>query len=525
MTGPRTPATPSRRPASWALAAGLAASLLVAPSLVAQPAPTNGPLALDGGWHALTGATVIVEPGTTIENATVIVRDGVIESVRAGGLAPEGARVWECDGLTIYPGLIDAYVPVDAPKPAENDPGAHWNSKVTPQRSALDGPGLSSRDKEALRKLGFTVAALAPKEGVFRGTGAVVSLADEPAVGESSKQAIADPAFQTIAFESSGWSARSYPGSQMGAIALVRQTMLDAQWRRQDLEDYAKRGDDRARPAPADALDALHATEDAPLLFVVGDEQEALRAHKVAAEFERTAIIAGAGNEFRRLDAIKDTGAAFIVPLNFPEAPKIAPRSDEESTTLSTLLFWDQAPTNVRRLLDADVKVALTTDRLRNKNDFRKNLKEAIDRGLDKDAALAALTITPAEILGVAGKVGRVAPGHAANMVLVDGDLFDPKSTIRDVWVDGARYEINAAKPDPIDGEWSGGGFTLTVSGEGKKATLKTDEQAQGFNPVDGTARSLTRRENRVSFLLDLDMRDERVGDDAPHVRTIVFDG
>jgi imidazolonepropionase-like amidohydrolase len=529
MTGPKTPPAPSRRGAASAIAAGLAATLLTPATLLAQPAPTNGPVALDTGWHALTNATVVIEPGKAVENATVILRNGVIDSVRANGVVPTGAREWDCTGLTIYPGLIDAFVQVDAPQPDPKAVGAHWNAKVTPQRSALDGEGISSKDREALRKLGFTVVGLAPKGGVFRGTGAVVSLADAPAKGESSRQPLMDPAFDTVALESSGWGARSYPGSQMGAIALVRQTLLDAQWRTADLADYAKRGDRRARPAPATALDALAASQGLPMLFVVSDEQEALRAANIAAEFDRTAVIAGAGNEFRRLDAIAITGAAFIVPLNFPDAPKIASLADAEATDLGTLLFWDQAPTNARRLLDAGVDVALTTDRLKNRNDFRKNIKAAIDRGLNEDAALAALTITPAEILGVSGKVGRVMPGYAANIIVVDGDLFDTKSTIRDVWVDGARYEINAKKPDGIDGEWAmvegdSKPFAFTVSGEGKKGKFVAMSPTDG-EPVESAVRNITRRENRVSFLVDIDVSDEKLDEDGPDIRTVVYDG
>ncbi len=529
MTGPKTPIAPSRLGVPPAFLAGLALSLLAPSTLLAQPAPTNGPVALDSGWHALTNATVVIEPGKTVEQATLVIRDGVIQSVRAGGVVPEGARVWDCDGLTIYPGLIDALVQVDAPEPDAKAAGAHWNAKVTPHRSALDGEGISSKDREALRNLGFTVVALAPKGGVFRGTGAVVSLADNPEKGQTSRQPLMDPAFDTVVLETSGWGARSYPGSQMGAIALVRQTLLDAQWRTEDLADYEKRGDRRARPAPAAALDALAASEDRPMLFIVNDEQEALRAAKIAAEFDRTAVIAGAGNEFRRIDAVADTGAAFIVPLNFPDAPKIATRSDAESTDLGTLLYWDQAPTNARRLLDAGVDIAITTDRLKNRNDFRKNLKTAIDRGLDEDAALAALTVTPAEILGVSGKVGRVMPGYAANIIVVDGELFDPKSTIRDVWVDGARYEINAQKPGSIDGEWAmtegdAKPFSLTVSGEGKNGKFVALSPETG-EPVESAVRSITRRENRISFLVDLDVSDEKLSDEGADIRTTVYDG
>lgn len=525
MQRPRISRLPSRT-AAILLASGAATHAL------AQPAPTNGPLALDAGWHALTGATLVPEPGRTIENATIVIRDGVIVSVRAGGAVPDGAREWKCDGLTIYPGLIEAHLPVDAPAPDRNAPGRHWNDKVMPQRSALQGVGVDARTREALRRLGFTTAAIVPRGGVFRGTGAVVSLSDDPAMGESSRQALVDHAFDTVALESSGWGARTYPGSQMGAIALIRQTLLDAQWRDADLTHFSKNTGSRTRPAPADALDALvrGMKESRPLFFPVNNELEALRAHKIAREFDRRAIIAGSGGEFRRLDAIAALNTPLIVPINFPDAPKISSHADQEATDLNTLLYWDQAPTNPRRLLDAGVTFALTTDRLRNRNDFRKNLASAVERGLSKDAALAALTVTPAEILGVAGKVGRVAPGYHANLVVVDGDLFDTKSTLRDVWVDGRRHEINAAKAESIDAEWvmSRAGeavISLTLSDDAKKGKFTAKAPIPGMKPVDGTARNITRRENRVSFLLDLDMREEKLSKTDPDVRTVVVDG
>ena len=424
----------------------------------------------------------------------------MIVSVRAGGVVPEGAREWKCDGLTIYPGLIEAYLPVDAPAPDKGAPGRHWNEKVMPQRSALDGAGVDTRTRDALRKLGFTVAAIAPRGGVFRGTGAVVSLSDDPAMGESSRQALLDHAFDTVALESGGWGTRSYPGSQMGAIALIRQTLSDAQWRDADLAHFAKNASGRSRPAPASSLDALvrGMKEGRPLFFPVNNELEALRAHKLAREFDRRAIIAGAGGEVRRLDAIAATRTPVVAPVDFPEAPKISSHADLEATDLNTLLFWDQAPTNARRLHDAGVPFALTTDRLRNRGDFRKNLGVAIERGLSTDAALAALTVTPAEILGVAGKVGRVAPGYHANLVVVDGDLFDTKSTIRDVWVDGRRYEITPPRAESLDGEWAmtrdGDGLPLTLSDDGKKgkfvARRRSRREAVGTGARTSVART-----------------------------------
>src|SRR5437016_5176095 len=169
--------------------------------------PANGPRHEDPSWHALTNATVHVRPDSTIEHATVLIRSGRIEAVlpAAGdkpAAAPPGARVWDCTGLHIYPGFIDAYVEVEAPKPDPNLPGSHWNPRVTPQRSALDGTGVDDKTAESLRKLGFTAAAISPAGGVFRGRAAVVSLAKPASEMSIDRPPVYSPnAYHSIAFD------------------------------------------------------------------------------------------------------------------------------------------------------------------------------------------------------------------------------------------------------------------------------------------------------------------------------------
>lgn len=516
-----------------------AAPVLLATSLVltgltnAQPAPPNGPRSIAPGWHVLTHATLIPRAGERIEDATIVIRDGVIVSVAKGGEAPAGARAWDCTGLTVYPGLIDAYVPTDAPVPDGKAPGAHWNAKVTPQRSVLAGPGLSEKDRKAWRDLGFTVAALAPKGGVFRGEGAVVSLTDPPAASESKPAAIRTGAFQALAFETGGFGNDAYPSSQMGAIALIRQTLSDAEWREEDLDSYQGDSTKRARPLPADALDALmpSRTKRTPLLFVAGDELEILRAAKIASEYSRPAMIVGSGTELRRLDAVVGTKLPLIVPVSFPEAPKVETIADQESVDLRELMLWEQAPTNLRRLDAAGATVALTLDRLRKKDDFWKNVREAVKHGLAEDRALAMVTTTPAKMLGIEGRFGEVAAGFAANLVVVDGSLFDEKGKVRDVWVDGERYEVSTAPGVKAEGTWAvkmhgapegsppirltiakgnkvslalpdEGGDTDEPKGEGEKGeNEQTDEKAKKPKKLD--ARGVRLVENRLSYLVD----------------------
>ena len=111
------------------------ALLCLVGGLAAQAGPPNGPRVIDPRWHALRGATLIPAPGEKIDNATIVLRDGVIVSAGAGTEPPAGARVWDCSGLWVYAGLIEPYLPVDVPSPDTDAAHAHWNSNVMPQRS------------------------------------------------------------------------------------------------------------------------------------------------------------------------------------------------------------------------------------------------------------------------------------------------------------------------------------------------------------------------------------------------------
>ncbi len=154
--------------------------------------PTNGPRRVDPTWLALVDATVHVSPTQTLDRATVVVRAGRIISVTEANPGPDGKhgtgddlptrlpigpRVLDGKGLHAYAGFVDPYIEVDAPKPDPKRAGVHWNDGVTPQRSALDGAGLSDGAAKELRDLGFTSACITPRGGVFRGQSALVSTA------------------------------------------------------------------------------------------------------------------------------------------------------------------------------------------------------------------------------------------------------------------------------------------------------------------------------------------------------------
>jgi imidazolonepropionase-like amidohydrolase len=426
----------------------------VAPASDPLSAPPNHVGGVDGRFVAFTGATVQIDPDTRIANATLVVRAGVIETVKEGGDAPAGARVVDARGLYIYPGFIDPFVEVDANRPDPTSKGAHWNYHVMPQRRALDGKGIDDATADSLRKLGFTAAGLSPKSGVFRGSGAAVSLAKPDGDPGEARPVVYSPVtYQALSFEGTGdapggadgrWGG--YPSSQMGAIALIRQTLIDADYRQARLAGGMDAG-------TASCLDALATGEKTPaLLFSVNDELEELRGWAIADEFKRRAVVIGNGTEYKRLDAIAAHKTPLVVPLNYPEKPRVAGIGDAANVELRELMSWEQAPTNPRRLKAAGVEFSLTSSKIKDRSKFRENLRQAVRHGLSERDALAALTVAPAALLGIGDKVGAIVPGKAASFFVADGPYFEKKTKLLDVYCDGVRHVINppAAKVDGV---------------------------------------------------------------------------
>ena len=422
-------------------------------------APLNSVRRVATDTVLLVNATVHPEPGVVWRGGSVLIREGRIAAAGEGRIdAPAGARVIDLTGRHVYAGFIDPYVEVDAPGIGANTPGAHWNPFVTPQRDALAGVGVGDRDRSTLRRQGFTAAGLSPRGGVFRGLGAVVSLAEPPSDASAGRAAVYKArAFHSLGFDRAGWRTGGYPSSHMGAIALQRQVLSDAAWRRDALNyDWVlPRGED-GREAPSClnelALDVL-------LVFDADHELKVLHAVDVAKEAGRPLVVMASGTEFRALGAVADdvtkAGAGLIVPVAFPKAPDVSSPGAAESVELRELQTWEQSPTNARRLVEAGVPIALTTHRLRNKGDFSARVRRAVEHGLSPDAALAAVTTVPASMLGVDARLGKIAPGMAANLVVVDGAMFVPGKTakIMDVYIDGVRHEITRSD-DAFVGTW-----------------------------------------------------------------------
>ncbi|WP_138990553.1 amidohydrolase family protein [Larkinella sp. C7] len=427
--------------------------------------PRNGVYDERPGLYAFTNATLIVDPQTTLEGATLLIRNGRIEAVGKTVSIPAGTVVADLKGKRIYPALVDIDSDYGMPElrrtpPAggrgvpqydSNKKGAfNWNQAIQPETDAGTIFKANVAQANELRKLGFGAVVTHPHDGIARGNSVLVTLADD----RENNVVIRDRVSGHYSF-SKGTSTQTYPNSPMGAVALLRQTYYDADW-------YKKAGKTTESNL---SLDAFNQLQTIPSVFEVPDKLGVLRADKIGEEFGVQYIIKSAGDEYQRIDEVKATGASLIVPLNFPQAYDVEDVWDADNVTLAELKHWEMAPANPAMLAKAGVPFALTTANLRNKTDFWANLRKAIDYGLTEQQALAALTTTPAQLLKIDNEVGSLKPGLLANFIITSDNLFSADNVVLENWIRGKQYVYSDKNAADLRGT-----YNLTI---GDRSNLK----------------------------------------------------
>ena len=436
-----------------------------------------GPMALAAEFrqplpqvHALIDVRVVTAPGEVLENATIVIRDGLIEAVGSDIAVPADAHVIEFERdedqppLSVYPGLIESYLAVEFSSDEDAEIPAGRHSLIHPDRT-IDAAIWPTEAAEALRRAGFTTALLAPVGGLLAGQSTLVNLGD----GGLTANRLSGSVAQHASLHGRD-SAGGYPQSLMGSIALLRQTLSDARWQAAAQSAWA-RNPAQARPEWIEGLDALAPVRngDQPLVVTSEDALDTLRIFDMIGA-DTDLVIVGNGREYQRLGRIAARGAPHILPLDFPDAPDVEEAEGDANANrdvaLEELRHWHHAPENPARLIEADVPVLLTSHSQSSPADLFAAIATAVERGLDAEQALAALTTGPAEWLGIEDRAGRIAPGYMANMLLVEGELLVESPTISEVWIDGRRFELAALEPPEVDpaGTWN---LTLMLGGMG----------------------------------------------------------
>jgi len=435
-------------------------------SLLAQPTfPVNGVGDEREKTYAFTHATIIKNPQSSLQDATLLVRNGKIIGVGNNLTIPANALVIDCTGKTIYPSFIDLYADYGMPAQQQttggigrggggfgqaqltsNQKGAFgWNQAIRADVHAAHLFVTDDSKAKSLRENGFGAVLTHQKDGIARGTGTLVSLANL----KENWVILKDKASAHYSLNK-GSSTQSYPSSMMGNISLLRQTYLDAEWYKNNAE---KEGVNLS-------LISWNNNQSLPQIFEANDKWNALRADRIGDEFGVQYIIKTSGNEYQRTAELAATKATLIVPVNYPMAMDVEDPNDARFVSLADMKHWELAPTNAAALEKAGISFCLTTADLRSPAAFMGNLRKAIENGLSESKALEALTTTPAKTLGVDNMIGTLEEGKIANFLITTGMVFSEKTSIVENWIQGNRYSVKSDKWTDAAGK-----YTLAITG------------------------------------------------------------
>lgn len=413
--------------------------------------PVNGISNPIDGAYAFTNATIVKDANTTLNNATLLIRNKKIVEVGNNVTIPKDALVIDCKGKFIYPSFIDIYAdygiptpkrdfsgfnPFTAPQITSNTKGAFsWNQALKPEVNGYQLFEVNDKDAQKFRESGFGTVLTHQRDGIARGTGTLVTLANQPANFVMLKsQASAQYSFNR------GTSSQTYPTSIMGVIALLRQTYLDANWYKNNPPEEGKNL----------SLEAWNQEQNLPQIFEATDKWSSLRAYKIAQEFGVNYIIKAGGDEYQRIHEMSQTNSTFILPLDFPQGMDVEDPDDARYVSLGDLKNWEMAPTNPAAFEKEKIPFCLSSDGLKDSKTFWTNLRKAIQSGLSEKAALEALTKNPANLLKVYDQVGSLENGKIANFFISDHPIFDDNAVVLQNWIQGEKYEIKNDKWNSI---------------------------------------------------------------------------
>ena len=395
-----------------------------------------------GPTYALLNLRVVPVSGPILEKGSILVRDGLIEAVGPADkvTVPEDAEVVDGEGLTAYPGLISAHTNLfleEAARPAQpqspaafaaaaaqpsppDEPGLRIFAQLKPRRASIDG----------FLKAGITTVLVAPSRGIFQGQSVLLNLNGE----EAGTMVVRNPVALHVNFTT---ARGSYPSSLMGTIAYIRQKFYDADHWATAQAVYAKNLKGMKRPAYDPFAEALvpFLRERKPVVFQCNNFEEIKRALLIIDEFKLNGFLTHANEAWRDAEVLKKARLPLLVTLDSrpPRTSQYVNQGEELRKKAEAEIY----PANAANLAENGIPFALTTLGLADGPAFLRGVQAAIKAGLSREDALRALTVRPAEYLGLAAQLGSLEAGKIANIVLAKGDLFDEKTQIVQVFVDG----------------------------------------------------------------------------------------
>ncbi|MDG2448930.1 MAG: amidohydrolase family protein [Saprospiraceae bacterium] len=411
--------------------------------------------------YALTNVHITTTPGTMIKNGTVVIKDGLIHSVGQDVIIPADAQVIEADTMFLYAGFIDGLSHIGIPKPKEaerkreKDPGNPTNERagITPEKSATSLLKATDKSISDYRAVGFTAAHTVPYGRMLPGQGSVILLD-----GDNASDLIYKSDMST--YGQLLGSQGVFPNTIIAVITKYRELYKQSQQASSHMTKYKSNSIGMKRPAyDAATLGLISVTKRQSTLFMSAHDH--LDIHRVLGlqkDLGFKMALANVKNAYRLTDLIRTKNIPVLLSLDLFKKEKEKKKKKEKKEKD----MWDKEKEALnkrkaeeRKSIEGQaaafskkgIRFGFSTDGASAKT-VMDNVRRLIKAGLSEDAALAALTTYPAHILGVSQTMGTVQNGKIANLVVSKTPIFDEKSKVRYVFVDGNLHEYEEKKKD-----------------------------------------------------------------------------
>jgi imidazolonepropionase-like amidohydrolase len=383
---------------------------------------------------AITGGTVYPVSGPKIENATVLIRDGRIAAVGASVAVPAGATRIDASGKWVTPGFIDGAGQMGLREIGAVDntnESAFRGNDVAASFNVLEGINPASSLIAVNRMEGITTTLAVPTGNLIWGQAVLIDL--DGATIEAMR--VKSPT--AMVADLSEGSKAAGGGSRAGVAQRLRRVLDDAREYATRRADY-RRAQIQPLSASAADLEALQPVlrGELPLLVVANRRSDIETALRIAKEYKLRLILAGVAEGWMIAGEIAAAGVPVLVePLdNIPSYDALGIR-------------YENAPL----LAKGGVKVALMETATENTRDLRQQAGNAVASGMPWEQALRAVTLTPAEIFGVADRYGSLESGKVANVVIWTGDPFDFSTGVEHVFIRGREIRLRSRQTELLE--------------------------------------------------------------------------
>jgi imidazolonepropionase-like amidohydrolase len=402
-----------------------------------QLQPQEAPKAKQG-TYAITNARIETVTNGTIENGTIVIQTDRIIAIGEGIDIPEGAEIIDAGGRSVYPGLIDSGTTLGITEigAVQETNDSRELGDITPQMNALTAVNPNAVAIPVTRVSGVTTVLTEPSGGTLPGMASVINL-----VGYTPEQMSTGSRLQVLSWPSSQPRRRLF-GAQRSqaerdkalkeAMDKVNDVFDNAELYSRIDSTWAAGGGDRP-PEYAPEIDALLPVVrgQMTLMIRVNGSEDIEKAIDWVKKRGYRAVLSGVSEGWRVADKIAESGIPVIV------GPVL-------STPTRSSDRYDRAYANAGLLNDAGVSVSIRSGDAANVRNLPFNAGFAAAYGMGREAALRAVTINAAEAFGIAADYGSLEVGKKANLLLANGDPFEPATEISEVFIDGFRVPIDS---------------------------------------------------------------------------------